>query len=107
MPKFNPKHMKKITETKPMGLKSAKENCSVKGCSEEVSHHLAISNLEGYLGTLNWELNVDQKKNSRGALCKKHHKEYKKLKDKDDKWVNYKQFDAKKPTKDKPHYFLE
>jgi hypothetical protein len=109
MPKFNPKHMKKATQEKPMGVKRELDKCMVKGCTEQAEHHIAASNLDNYMGELKWELTVstDQKKTPRGGLCKKHYKDYKKLVDKDEKYTKIKTFDSQKPYRDKPHINLE
>ena len=108
MPSQNPKHRKKITQTKPMGIKSAKETCYVSGCTLEATHHIAQSNLEGYLSKLNWKLKTNNKKTRKVGLCKKHHKLYKKLKDKDEKFSKDRDFGPKKPPKrEKSHNYME
>ncbi len=108
MPSSNPKHKKKMTSVQDMGIKKVKISCSVTSCSSEGAHKLAASNLEGYLSKLNWTLNIDKKKSKRASLCKKHYKEYKKLKNKDEKYTKFRDFGHHtKPTKDKSHSFLE
>jgi hypothetical protein len=108
MPGPNPKHLKKVEQTKPMGLKHDHEKCNIQNCTEESAHSLSIQNLEGYIEKLGFKFNIDTKKNKRISLCKKHYKEYKKLKDKDDKYQNYRDFGAIKSNKrDKTHNFLE
>ncbi len=108
MPSSNPKHRKKVTQSKDMGLKKAQDTCSVSGCSLEGSHHLAASNLEGYMTKLKWTLSTDKKKSKRAALCKKHYKQYKKLKNKDEKYTKFRDFGPKSaPKREKSHNFLE
>jgi hypothetical protein len=108
MPSSNPKHRKKISTSTKMGVKKTKEKCSVSDCTIEGTHHLAAANLEGYLTKLNWTLKKDGAKSKRIALCKKHYKLYKKLKNKDEKYSQYKNFGAKRPPKrEKSHNFLE
>ncbi|MHA1601648.1 MAG: hypothetical protein ACTSVL_07940 [Promethearchaeota archaeon] len=103
----NPKHKKKITQTKPMGVRQASAKCCVANCSVDGSHGLALSNVEEYSSKLNWTLDL-KKKSKRVYLCKKHYKEYKKLKNKDEKYTKFKDFgSSKRPGKDKPHYMLE
>ena len=108
MPSKNPKHLKKLTQTKPMGLKSAKETCYVLGCTLQVTHHIAQSNLEGCLSKLTWKLKQSNKKTRKVGLCKKHNKEYKKLKEKDEKYSKFRDFGPKRPPKrEKSHNYME
>ena len=108
MPSKNPKHKKKITQTKPMGLKSSKESCYVSGCTLQATHHIAQSNLEAYLPKLTWKLDQTKKKTRKVGLCKKHNKEYKKLKDKDEKYSKFKEYNPIKPPKrEKSHNYME
>ncbi len=108
MPSKNPKHQKKITQTKPMGIKSSKETCYVSGCTLQATHHIAQSNLEGHLSKLTWKLKQSNKKTRKVALCKKHNKDYKKLKDKNEKYSKFRDFGPKRPPKrEKSHNYME
>lgn len=108
MPSSNPKHQKKKSTTKEMGVSRGTESCSISGCTQEGAHHVSTINLEGYMDKLKWSLNIDKKKTKRATLCKKHYKEYKKLKNKDEKFSNFRDFGSnKKPSRDKSHAFLE
>ena len=107
MPSSNPKHRKKISQTKGMGRKGPSQNCFVGGCSKEASNHVAKSNIDTYQKQLKWTLDLP-KKTKRIALCKNHHKEYKKLKKKDEKQTQYRDFGPKKKPKNSiSHKFLE
>ena len=108
MPSQNPKHNKKVTATKEMGLKKKSSSCIISGCTSESSHNLAASNLEGYLTKLKWTLDIDKTKTKRASLCKKHYKEYKKLKNVDEKYTRIRDIGNKKaPKREKSHSFLE
>ncbi len=96
MPGPNPKHNKPIDQTSPMGVKHEGMKCSVVGCSETGMHSLSIQNIEGYLSKLNLKLNEETSKTKKVILCKKHFKEYKKEKDKDEKYLKIKDFGNKK-----------
>jgi hypothetical protein len=107
MPKANPKHNKRKTLDSDMGVKKGVDRCNVENCSVTASNHLAFSNLEGYLKELKWTV-VRGKRKTRAALCKKHYKEYKKLKGKEEKYANFKRLDSHKmPKPEKSHNFLE
>lgn len=108
MPKFNPKHNKKIDQSVIMGAKAKVSKCSVVGCSQDADHHMSYQNLEGYLTQLGFTLTEESRKTHRVGLCKEHHKPFKKLKDKDEKYTRLKDFSKEQaPRKDKPHYMLE
>ncbi len=107
MPKANPKHQKRNVSTTPMGTSKAAKKCSVKTCSTDASHNLASSNIEGYTSQLGWSIDIE-KKVRRIALCKKHYKQYKKLKNKDEKYTRFKDFGPSKGQgKQKSHAFME
>jgi hypothetical protein len=110
MPKFNPKHNKKITQDAEMGKKVKSSTCSVVGCSETAENHVSLQNIEGFLKELNFTLDPQATKSKRIGLCKTHHKPYKKLKDKEEKasYARLKNFGEKKSFKpDKSHALLE
>ena len=102
MPGPNPKHNKPIDQTSPMGIKHEGAKCSVTGCSEIGMHSLNIQNIEGYLTKLNLKLTEEATKTKKVVLCKKHFKDYKKEKDKDEKYLKIKDFGKKADRPPKP-----
>ena len=107
MPSSNPKHRKKMSSTKGMGVKGPSQACFVGTCSKEASNHVAQSNIDAYQKQLKWTLDLP-KKTKRIALCKKHYKEYKKLKKKEEKYTQFRDFGPKKmPKHGQSHKFLE
>lgn len=86
MPSYNPKHKKsQSTSPEKMGIKRKAETCLVGACGKAAEHHVAFANVSEYAQKLNWTIDRD-KKTRRAALCKKHYREFKKLKKKDEKY---------------------
>lgn len=104
----NPKHNKKPDQSKPMGLKHEVAKCSIENCNEESAHSLSIQQIEEYSSKLNFKFKTDPEKTKRIGLCKQHFKDYKKVKDKDEKLLRVKEFGSKDIGKrEKPHYDLQ
>ncbi len=107
MPGHNPKHNKKPEQTKPMGVKHEVAKCGVENCNEESAHSLSFQQIDEYISKLNFKFKTDPEKSKHVGLCKHHYKEYKKLKDKDEKLLRVKEFGSKDVSKrEKPHYEL-
>ena len=96
MPGPNPKHKKPIDQTNPMGIKHDSVKCSVQGCSEIGMHSLSTQSSMTILNKLNLPVNEETSKTKKVILCKKHFKEYKKEKDKEEKYLKTKNFGDKK-----------
>ena len=100
MPSSNPKHRKVRATPEKMGLKKKAEQCLISGCSNAATHHLALINVTEYATKLHWTIDP-KKKTRRAALCKKHYKEYKKQRDKDEKYTKMRDFNPRNSSKPK------
>lgn len=102
MPSANPKHKKKRISPTKMGLKKQGETCFLENCTQMATHHISFRNITEYANKLKW--NIDSKKKVKSVgLCKKHYKEYKKLKDKDSKYAPERNFNPKNTPKPQKH----
>ena len=110
MPSKNPKHKKTRPAADPkMGKKKTIDRCFISECNKPATHHEATSNVTKYGEKLNWKIDP-KKKSHRAGLCKEHYKEFKKQRNKDEKYTRVRDFNPKnspKPNNSPSHAFLE
>jgi len=85
-PKWNKKHANRHYNRRKMGVSDqSSSKCSVDGCNKKKKRTISINSVSGYISKLGWKLE-DANKRRKVSLCKKHYKEYSKLKKKEEKY---------------------